>query len=102
GLALRLLSVHEGKVSADTPEDTWAFASPPRPAPMPRAEAGAPPLPSAAARPGAEERADELRAGASPPLAPPPGRGQGKGAETEGGAARSGGVEAPWERRAAD
>jgi len=72
GLALRLLTAHEGKVSADTPEDTWEFASP-RPSPPPRARARAP-----------------------LPLTPPPGRGQG------GGEAESARGEEPEERRAAD
>src|SRR5690606_32394112 len=78
GLALRLLTAHEGKVSADTPEDTWAFASP-GPSPVPRAGAGAP-----------------------LPLAPPPGRGRGNGEETAGGGVRGEEGEAPEERRAAD
>ena len=78
GLALRLLTVREGKVSADMPEDTWAFASPLTP-PVPRAGAGAP-----------------------LPLTPPPGRGRGNGEETAGGDVRGEEGEAPEERRAAD
>ena len=75
GLALRLLTVREGKVSADMPEDTWAFASPLTP-PVPRAGAGAP-----------------------LPLTPPPGRGRGNRGETAGEDVRGG---EPEERRAAD
>ncbi len=90
GLALRLLTAHEGQVSADTPEDTWEFAARRTPGPAPSGEAGV---------------------GGGAPAAPPrhpgdlPARpslpGGGTAGETAGGGVRGGEGDA-GERRAAD
>jgi formate-dependent nitrite reductase membrane component NrfD len=100
GLALRLLTAHEGKISADTPEDTWAFAAP-RPVPSPRAGAGAPPQPAGTARAWAGESA-ELRAGASSSSTRPARRGRAEDEETAAGGARGEEGKTRGEQRAAD
>ena len=92
GLALRLLTAHEGKVSADTPEDTWQFARR-GPRTLPPGERGA----------GDAERAPAALAGRPQDLAAP---GLHPGAvtagEAVGGAARGEQDETRREQRAAD
>src|SRR5690554_1200206 len=88
GLALRLLTAHEGKVSADTPEDTWAFAAGRTPGPAPSGEAGVG---------GGAPAAAPRRPGGQP--ASPVGPGGGTAGGTAGGGVRG---EEPEERRAAD
>lgn len=91
GLALRLLDLAEGKRSADTPEDTWAFAGRAgRWAPVPAGPAV--PVRGDGARPGRGRREERPDRQAAAPEAPGYGEGAGRaanGGERSGPAAAS-------------